>query len=209
MSARSSCAPRPMYTGNPAPVILVPRAKSMIPSFSINSQCGLSVKSAAGSSPQVATARLSAGVVPGGTLAWGMLGIRRSAARRFSSRTPRAASSVLISSATERISAMSAEASSPLDFILATSADTVFRRLLSVSTFCSTPRRCSSAASASSTGDSSSPFSRTPALTSTACSRMYLMSSIVPVFSVFRGRAAARGPARCRAPSVFRGRSGS
>ena len=54
MSARSSRAPFPTYTGNPAPVIFVPRAKSMIFSFSISSQCGFGAKSITGGSPQVA-----------------------------------------------------------------------------------------------------------------------------------------------------------
>ena len=42
MRARSNRAPFPTYTGKPAPVILVPRAKSTILSFSTSSQCGLS-----------------------------------------------------------------------------------------------------------------------------------------------------------------------
>ena len=74
MSARCSFAPFPIYTGNPLPVILLPKSKSIKLYFFARSQCGAAPAGSEAVGPPVFTTTLSSGVLPSGTGAPGKLG---------------------------------------------------------------------------------------------------------------------------------------
>ena len=214
ISARSSAAPAPRYTGNPDPVILAPAARSSMPSASPISQCGRRVHGPAPSgppppvsscgagSPQVRTITLASSP-PTGTPGSAGFGMRSSAS---SSSASTAASSTSIAairwpaSVDDRRSASTSgpcgdapeRIASPIRF------EAAFRSARRVSPSPSRPRRRASSSSATSTTAGSSPLSMAPWRTRSASSRRRCRPMLMPSPPLpGRGhRPPVRGPTR-------------
>ena len=75
INALCNLAPFPLKTGKPAPVILLPRLKSIKSYNSVSSQWGLELSLSLGISPTSSTTSLSFSELPLGTLVCGLLGI--------------------------------------------------------------------------------------------------------------------------------------
>ena len=132
--ARSMRAAQFLRTTNRLPVNLAALAKSRPPSSVPSSQCSLGGKFRAGFSPQNLSMRLSFSSRPTGTSSWGILGMVSRKSLVFVSTSLSSPSKTLIRFETEAICSNSSEASSLLRFFRATSAEALFRRLLSSST---------------------------------------------------------------------------
>ena len=75
MRALWSLAPFPLFTGNPAPVILLPNSKSIKSYFFASSQWGRELSFRLGKSPPLKTSILSSSDFPIGTNLFGIFGI--------------------------------------------------------------------------------------------------------------------------------------
>ena len=78
IKALCNFAPLSLYTGNPAPVILLPNSKSIISSFVAKSQCERAFSCKTGISPCIKTSRLFSSLDPLGTSSFGVFGISNS-----------------------------------------------------------------------------------------------------------------------------------